>query len=84
MTRPDPFLLFKADSLSLEAGSLFIRAVTAGEHGRYAEQRGLVAEAADRLAKALALINPANDGDDDTPPPAASAARPQPQQLEAA
>lgn len=51
--------LFEADRLATEAGSLFIRAVTAGEHGRGSEQRALVAMAAEKLAAALHLINPA-------------------------
>lgn len=58
MTRPDPSDLFAADAFAMEAGSLCIRAVTAGQAGRFPEQRELVAKAAEHLAKALAKLNP--------------------------
>lgn len=59
MTRHDPSDLFAADAFACDAGMNLIRAVTAGEHGRYSEQRALVEQATEQLAKALARLNPA-------------------------
>lgn len=47
--------LFLADSLCLEASSLFIRAVTAGENGRYGEQLDLISEASRKIAQVSAM-----------------------------
>lgn len=51
----DPFDLFRADSLCLEASSLFIRAVTAGENGRYGEQLDLISEASRKIAQVSSM-----------------------------
>lgn len=51
----DPHDLFLADSLCLEASNLFIRAVTAGESGRYGEQLDLISEASRKIAQVSAL-----------------------------
>lgn len=60
MTRTyEPRDLFAADAHAMNAGNLIIRAVTAGEHGRFVEQRDLIAQAADALGRSLALLNPA-------------------------
>ena len=55
----DPSDLFAADAFASRAGMLCTRAVTAGEAGRFSEQRQLVAEAAQELAEALKRLNPA-------------------------
>jgi hypothetical protein len=57
--RHDPFDLFAADALAMDAGTLLVRAITAGENGRSAEQSELVAKAAEKLAAALGKLNPA-------------------------
>lgn len=51
----DPHDLFRADSLCLEASNLFIRAVTAGENGRYGEQLDLISEAGRKIAQVSAM-----------------------------
>lgn len=59
MIRRDPTDLFAADAFCMDAGSLFIQAVTAGERGDYARQRALVEQATSQIGKALSLMNPA-------------------------
>ena len=51
----DPHDLFRADSLCLEASNLFIRAVTAGENGRYGEQLDLISEASRKIAQVSSM-----------------------------
>lgn len=63
MTRRDPSDLFAADAFCMDAGSLFIQAVTAGECGDYARQRALVERATSQLASALSLMNPATQSE---------------------
>lgn len=55
----DPSDLFAADAYAMAATASIIRAVTAGETGRLADQRAHIAAAAEGLAKALNLLNPA-------------------------
>lgn len=62
MPRHDPSDLFAADAFAMDAGSLLIRAVTAGENGRASDQAALVERAVAQLANAIARLNPATVG----------------------
>lgn len=55
---PDPSDLFRADTLCMTAGTLFIRAVTATEAGRDKEAAEFVAAARAALGKALIASSP--------------------------
>lgn len=59
MTRHDPHDLFAADAVGMNACAYVIQAVTAGEQGRYAEQRALIEKATEGFASALRKLNPA-------------------------
>lgn len=59
MTRHDPRDLFAADAVGMNACAYVVQAVTAGEQGRYSEQRALVAQAVEGFAKAISRLNPA-------------------------
>lgn len=63
MTRHDPHDLFAADAFCMDAGSLLVRAVTAGERGDFSDQRALVERATAQLASALAKLNPATQSE---------------------
>ena len=56
---PNASTLFAADDACMKAGSLFVRAVTAGEEGRASDQSDLIQQAVEHLAAAIRLANPA-------------------------
>lgn len=59
MTRYEPTDLFAADAVGMNACTLVIAAVNAGEQGRYSDQRALVEKATEGFANALRKLNPA-------------------------
>ncbi len=59
MTRYDPTDLFAADAIGMNACTYLTQAVTAGEQGRWSDQRALVEKATEGFANALRKLNPA-------------------------
>ena len=59
MTRMKSVDLMRAKNAACMAEIFMLRGITAGENGRFSDQRQHIADAADHLAKALHILNTA-------------------------